>query len=401
MRSTTDQDAAPRHRFGPTPPADRAPGLYDPDITEPDLTETAAGAGTDRQTGASADRPAPPAHHRHWWQSPLVRIVAGLVVMTAAFVWGLPAFASYAEVGQALSDVDTRMWLLLAATGAANLTLPSVAQAVAVPGLRLRHAVLSDWTTSAISNLIPGGGAIALGITWTMYRSWSVPPAAISRAVVVTGVFDVLIKLIAPLAGVIWLATEGQVGPGMVQATLIGLVLFLAAVAVAVTVLAGPGLARWLGHLLDRLPLIGTGWPDRLSVLRSETIELLHERGIRLTGWTAAGHLSLYILLLVCVRAVGIDRAGITAAEVFAALAFGRLVAVIPITPGGLGVMEVGLTSALVAVGTADKSAVVAAVLVFRSITFAGPIPLGLISWLIWSVTTRHHPQHAPDAGER
>ena len=72
-------------------------------------------------------------------------------------------------------------------------------------------------------------------------------------------------------------------------------------------------------------------------------------------------------------------------AAILAALAFGRLVTALPLTPGGLGVMEVGLTSALLAVGDADQSAVVAAVLLFRFFTFALPIPLGALMWLFWT----------------
>ncbi|MGI9595338.1 MAG: UPF0104 family protein, partial [Acidimicrobiales bacterium] len=53
-----------------------------------------------------------------------------------------------------------------------------------------------------------------------------------------------------------------------------------------------------------------------------------------------------------------------------------------------LGVMEVGLVGALGAVGQAPEAPVVAAVLLFRFLTFAVPIPLGGLC-LAWWTTTR------------
>jgi uncharacterized membrane protein YbhN (UPF0104 family) len=50
------------------------------------------------------------------------------------------------------------------------------------------------------------------------------------------------------------------------------------------------------------------------------------------------------------------------------ACAFIRLVSALPITPGGLGVVELGLTAALIAAG-GDRAEVVAGVLVYRALT--------------------------------
>jgi uncharacterized membrane protein YbhN (UPF0104 family) len=69
-------------------------------------------------------------------------------------------------------------------------------------------------------------------------------------------------------------------------------------------------------------------------------------------------------------------------AEVLAAFAFVRLLTAIPITPGGLGVVELGLIAALTAGG--DHAEVVGALLVLRGLTYLLPIPLGLLTYLFW-----------------
>jgi uncharacterized membrane protein YbhN (UPF0104 family) len=284
-----------------------------------------------------------------------------------------------------LRDLRGAVLPALVVVGAANLVSPSLSQVAALPGLRFREAVAVDWTTTTVTNLVPGGSALAIGLTWSMYRSFRLAGEAIARSVVVTGVWDALVKLGTPLPAALWLATQRPVGPALVQAGVVGGALFAVGAGLGVAVLAGPGPARTLGGLLERLPGTGTGWSARLAGLRRDTLGLLGDRGLAITVSTVAGHANLYLLLVVCLRAVGIDRSVLGLAPVLAAFAFGRLVTVLPVTPGGLGVMEVGLVGALGAVGQAPEASVVAAVLLFRFCSFALPLPLGLAGWLWWT----------------
>ncbi len=314
-----------------------------------------------------------------------MRTVLGLVVVVVAFAWVLPSFASYSEVAQTLQSLDRRWLPAFAVASIVNLLAPAGLQWAALPGLRIRHAVIVDWVTSAVTNAVPGGSAVAVGLTWTMYRRLGLAKAAIARSIVVTGVWDQIFKLTAPLAAVIWLSTERPVGPGLIQASLVGGALFAVVVGLCTVLVAGPRAAVSVGGFLDRLAIGGRGWPDRLERLRQDTVLLVRLRWLRLTLWTVGGHLSLFVLLVICLRATGVPATALTAAAVFAALAFGRLITAIPLTPGGLGVMEVGLAGALTAVGTADEVSVVAAVLLFRFVSFALTIPLGAMAWLVWS----------------
>lgn len=332
---------------------------------------------------------------RPWFQG-----LAGVVVMVVAFAWALPRFASYGDVRSALGHLRTPVLPVLAVVAAANLVAPSLSQVAALPGLRLRHAVLVDWITTTVTNLVPGGSALAVGLTWSMYRSLRQSTEAIARSVIVTGVWDALVKLGTPLPAVLWLATQRPVGPGLIQAAMVGAALFTVAAGLGLSVLAGPAPARQVGRAVDRLRVAGSGWPDRLGQYRHQTLGLLTERGVALTGWTVAGHANLYLLLVVCLRVVGVERAVLGWAPVLAAFAFGRLVTALPTTPGGLGVMEVSLVGALGAVGHAPEAEVVGAVLLFRFLSFALPVPLGLVGWLVW-VRPRSRATSSPGVSSR
>lgn len=330
---------------------------------------------------------------RSWIGNPSVRAVAGLAVVALAFFWALPSFASYADVWPQLRNIGTgSTWTIVALVlvGIANLLAPSTAQVAALPDLRFRDAVVTDWITSATTNVVPAGTAVALGLTVSMYRSLGLKPGAITRSIVVTGLWDAFVKLGMPLLAIAWLATQRPISPTLLQASLVGAILFVIAAMLLAVVLAGPSVTATIGRGLERIPLIGNiggqTWSERLSELRVETVSLLADRWSSLTFWTFAGHFNLYLLLVVCVRIVGIERPVLGWAPILAAFAFGRLVTALPLTPGGLGVMEVGLTGALATVGDGPEAGIVAAVLLFRFVTFVVPVPLGVLSWIWWTI---------------
>ena len=320
----------------------------------------------------------------------LIRSAAGLVIAITCYGLLLPAFAPYGDVIDQLRPAGTRLGAggttLLALVVVANLTSPSLSQLAALPGLTLPRAMWADWSTTTVTNLIPGGSALAIGLIWAMYRSFGLAREAVARSIVVTGVGDILIKLGSPLPALLWLGTQRPVGPALARAATVGGVLFAVAVTLVGVVVSGPATGARLGRLLDRLPVIGTGWPARLEELRVDTRSLLGSRGWALAAATVAGHANLYLLLVLCLRAVGVDRSTLGWAPILAAFAFGRLVTALPVTPGGLGVMEVGLTGALGAVGSAPTAALVAGVLLFRAISFALPLPLGAAGLLLWNI---------------
>ena len=126
-----------------------------------------------------------------------------------------------------------------------------------------------------------------------------------------------------------------------------------------------------------------------LPGFRERAAALLTARGWRITAATAASHVTLWLVLLACLRAAGLPQSVVSWQVSLAAFAFVRLLTVLPVTPGGLGITELGLVGALAAgAGHRVTVQVVAAVLLYRSLTYLLPIPLGAAAGLAW--------QHAP-----
>ena len=83
-------------------------------------------------------------------------------------------------------------------------------------------------------------------------------------------------------------------------------------------------------------------------------------------------------------------------AQILAVFAFACLITAIPVTPGGVGIVELALISGITAAGGAAE--VVAAVLVFRLLTYVVPIVLGALTYLYWRRNTswRARPRRLP-----
>jgi uncharacterized protein (TIRG00374 family) len=145
-------------------------------------------------------------------------------------------------------------------------------------------------------------------------------------------------------------------------------------------------------------------WGEAGIRFRSRALVLLRTRWLRLTLATLVSHISLWLVLLVTLRHVGVGNDVLSWIQVLAVFAFIRLISALPITPGGVGVVELGLTVGLQVAadftGVSEplfEAKIAAAVLVFRAITFLLPVPLGAISYVIWRGNTSWRKSPPPD----
>jgi hypothetical protein len=129
-------------------------------------------------------------------------------------------------------------------------------------------------------------------------------------------------------------------------AALLGIAGLVAAIVVFALLLRSEDQARRFGLLAGRVAsrLVGrppvAGWELATVKFRSRTIGLVEHRWVAVTLWSLVSHLSLYVVLLVALRDVGVSDAEVGWAEVLAVFAFARLATAIPLTPGGLGFVE-------------------------------------------------------------
>src|SRR5262249_4386825 len=161
-----------------------------------------------------------------------------------------------------------------------------------------------------------------------MLRGWGFAPAAVTLAVTLTGVWNQLFMLGAPAVALALLTHAGGSNTTLKLVALIGLVVFAVAIAAFVAALASNDLARRVGNASARCASWGlrlikrgpVGWEgESLVRFRLQTIGLLRRRWLPLTLATCAGQLSVFAVLVVCLRTLGVHESEVTLTEAFAA----------------------------------------------------------------------------------
>jgi uncharacterized protein (TIRG00374 family) len=327
----------------------------------------------------------------------LLGAAGSLVVVVLVFVFVLPQIASYRDVLDVVRTLGWQDWLLLAGAVVLNLATFPPPWMAALPGLGFRQALVMTQASTALSIVSPAGAAVGMAASYSMLRSWRFAAGAVALAVAVAGLWNQLVNLAFPIVAVALLTSQDESHPALRTAALIGVAVLIVALTSFVLALSRPRRARSIGDLAARLAsfarrLIGKSpvtWGGESFVrFRAGALDLLRRRWHVITVATLAGHLTVYVLLLVCLRVIGVTGSEVTAIEAFAAWALVRILGALPLTPAGVGIVEVGLTGTLVAFGAPNAEAV-AATLLYRALTVLPTLALGLLAAATWRT---HHP---------
>ncbi len=317
---------------------------------------------------------------------------ASAVLVAAIFGFALPHVASYQSVWASVQVMTWLQVLLVVIAAGVSLAAGWLVICSILPSIRLSEAAAVNLGSTAVANTLPAGGALAMGISWTMLSSWGVSAAEYVLYTLVSGIWNVFARLGLPIIAVLILMTVSRPQAGLIAGAVAGLAL-LGFVAVcfglllrseSFTLRADAALQRVLTiscKLVRRQPPPA----GSLRGFRERASGLLAARGWRITIATAVSSLTLWLVLLASVRGVGISQSQVSWQTCLAAFAVVRLLTVLPVTPGGAGITELGLVGILAA-GADHKVAaqVTAAVLLYRAVTYLAPIPSGALAWVAW-----------------
>lgn len=284
---------------------------------------------------------------------------------------------------------------LLTAVWFAGIYAHTFLLTAALPELTRRQALTLNLSGSAVSNLVPFGGALGVGLGLAMARSWGFRSSAFALFTVLTNLWNVLAKLLLPLLAVLvlWLGHD-LVGGRLATAALFGGLVLAGLAAVVIGSLASEAVARRLGVLLQRAACRLLRWArsSRQVQLTAALIELRHHtRALLGRRWQqmSAGVLA-YVLLqgLLLGLILHMLHAGLGLEQVLAGFALERFLTLAVVTPGGVGIAQTGSAALLVALGGAPAQTA-AGVLVYSLFVFALEIPVGAASGLWWLRTRR------------
>lgn len=330
-----------------------------------------------------------------WTRWLMIGVSVVTIGLTFAFV--LPHIADYRQVWELLKGLSWAWIVGLAVAAAINVATFGPPWMAALPGLSYLHSSRVTLASTAVSVVAPGGAPAGMAASFGMLKSWGFEGRPVGLAVTVTSIWNQLMILGVPILAVAALVVEGDRNRTLEWVALISLIVFCLLVAGFAVGLANARLTRRIGDKAARLTSWAKGLINKAPVswngeafvrFRKESIVLIRARWWYLTLTTLANHLSVFLLLVVSLRAVGVASTSVTLVEAFGAWAVSRVIGSLAPTPGGLGFVELGLTGILVAFGASNAQAVTAA-LVYRVLMDVPTLALGLLAAATFKVGGR------------
>ena len=256
-------------------------------------------------------------------------------------------------------------------------------QHLAMRGPSWPAVVSSQLAGNALAKVAPGGGAIGAALQYRMLVQAGLPANRAMAGLTATSLLTFAVVLALPVLAVPAIL-RGGVNRDLLEAAAVGIVVLVALFAIGTVLVAFDRPLEWVGRVVQRVrnrlrrgaePL--RRLPQRLLRERGRIIGTLGPRWKRALAATSGRWAFDYATLLAALSAVGSHpRPGL----VLLAFCAAQVLAQIPITPGGLGFVEAGLTAMLTLAGVSAGAAVLAT-FAYRLFSYWLPLPVGLAAF--------------------
>lgn len=297
-------------------------------------------------------------------------------------------------VSDAIAEMRTlsivALALLLALAVYERLSRADIVRSLLGRQLSLGRAMTVHDVGTAISKGVPLGGAVGTAVRWSIVRESKVTSSRFATMLIAYGIATTFVSWLLP-----FIAVSVDITQRSARLTDLAILGGIAAVVVAsaafwMFVLNSERLEGWAARriaavwrrIAQRIPSLDQHDPAAsVAEVRGELLTIARNPW-SLLGRAMAAQACGAVILLVAIRSIGVgDELGAT--EFFRVFFLTHLLGTFAPTPGGVGVVEAGMTGALVAAGV-DTTQALAAVLVYRFLTYVLPIVFGAILYVVW-----------------
>lgn len=328
----------------------------------------------------------------------LLRVAFLLVTLIALYVlWPslLTVFRSWPE----LLDLNPGWFVAMLALEVVSFVCIWGLQRISLRTHGWFGVATAQLASNAFSRVVPGGAAAGGALQWRMLTDSGVDGARVATALTAASLISTGTLFMLPLLSLPAALLGRPVPDGLAQAAWLGGGVFVAGFVLGWRLLTHDALlrsvgrgARWVSRRLHRGGPTSADLPDRLVVQRDEIRQALGNTWWRALLFSLGNWLFDYLALLAAIIAVGSRP---RPSLVLLAYSASMVLAMIPITPGGLGFVEAGLTGLLALAGVAAGDAVLA-VLAYRLVSFWLPLPAGGVAA---AMHRRRYREAVPETG--
>jgi uncharacterized protein (TIRG00374 family) len=317
---------------------------------------------------------------------PVRRIVRTVFWLTLTGISLYLVAPSLIEVFGSADEIDSLApaWLaVMVVLQAATLACLWALQRLALRYPPWPAVILSQLAGNALSKIAPGGGAMGAALQYRMLVQAGVAKNAVATALTAANLLVFAVVLALPVLA-IPAFIRGGVSRDLLEVAVVGLAVFVVLSVLGTVLIASDGPLAWLGRVIQRArnalrrksePL--RELPQRLIRERDRIVGVVGPRWKRALVQAVGRWAFDYATLLAALAAVGSHA---RPSLVLLAFCGAQVLAQIPITPGGLGFVEAGLTAMLTLAGVSAGNAVLAT-FAYRLISYWLPLPVGLAAY--------------------
>jgi uncharacterized protein (TIRG00374 family) len=333
-----------------------------------------------------------PEEHPLPWKAIVTKAVPVLIAGVGIY-FVIPAITEVLASWPRLSTLEPIWFTLAVAFQIGHFTCTFALQRLALRTKAWFAVVTSQLVSNAVNLIIPGGTPLSVAVQIRMLSTSGEAPGSTVGGLTAFSLLGVGGLLALPLFALpVILIGIDTANKGLVNAAILGAIGFVVFAGLSAVVLATDAPLRWTGRAIQRI----RNWvlPKR-SPLTGLDESLLEERNqvrarLGRQWWQAvllsAGRIAFdYACLLAAIRATGSRP---NASLILVAYAVAGVIQLIPITPGGLGIVEASLTGLLVLAGV-DSSDAVLATLAYRLASYWLPLLAGPVAYAVFRLRYR------------
>ncbi|HSE80378.1 MAG TPA: lysylphosphatidylglycerol synthase transmembrane domain-containing protein [Gaiellaceae bacterium] len=324
---------------------------------------------------------------RRWGVGQIAGRVLFLIVAFVSLYLLWPSVGEVFDQWRSLKNLKPQ-WVAVA-FGVETLSFVAVweLQRIALQSKRWFPVATSQLAGNAFGRVIPGGVAAAGALQYRMLVRAGLPGARIASSLTAVSALLFGAVLALPLLSLPAIIGGTPVASGLAQAAYLGAAVFVLMLIGGAIVFVWDRPLAAVGRAVERVvnATVRRGRPmagleERLLGERN-TLRTTFGRRWQAAVLAAAGKSIFdYLALVACLRAVGAEP---NPSLILLAYVASAILAMIPLTPGGLGFVEAGLVGMLILAGVGATNAAVAT-LAYRLVSFWLPIPVGGASYALF-----------------
>ena len=343
----------------------------------------------------SGQRASPSIRRRVFWRVVLLTVTALCLYLLAPSL--LRVFGSV----QNLRRVNPLWFPVILGFQAASFVCIWYLLRIALQTRRWFVVATSQLAGNAFSRLVPAGAAAGVALQYRMLADAGISTTRAASSLTAVSLLTLAVVLGLPVLAIPAMI-GGSVDSGLVSAALLGGLVFLVMVAVGSALLfSDPVLervgqiAQWMINIVRRHHDPSGDLPQRLVAERNQVRQSMQSQWWQALLASVGRSMFDYGSLLVALLAVGADP---NPSLVLLAFVASQVLAMIPLTPGGLGFVEAGLTATLTVAGVPASLAVVAT-LAYRLASYWIPMAAGMMAFGMFRSRYRTSQRPPPQPG--